>query len=279
MTRRWPVALIVVAALAACLPATAEAKPRSETRTEAELTATLSWDETRRRQSNLRLSIAQGGIVLHDAAIRPRSRTTPLTLYRPGRSLKVRDLDGDGEAEVLVDLYTEGAHCCFYTEIFRFEREAPSYVRSRHDWGNGGYRLRDLDDDDPGVEIVSRDDGFAYAFASYADSAYPIRILRFTDGSLTNVTRRFRPQIRRDARRLLRRYRRTVKQRRDVRGVLAAYVADQYLLRRPSRGWRVLRRALRQHRLRDPHGGKSWPTGRRYIRALRRFLRRAGYRR
>jgi hypothetical protein len=31
----------------------------------------------------------------------------------------VRDLDGDGEPEVLVDFYWGGVHCCFYTDVYR----------------------------------------------------------------------------------------------------------------------------------------------------------------
>src|SRR5437879_464600 len=62
----------------------------------------------------------------------------------------------------------------------------------------------------------------------------------------------------------------------DVRGVLAAYVADQYLLGRPARGWALLRTALRRGELQrgvDP----LWPVGRAYVRKLRSFLARTGY--
>ena len=264
--------------MCACLPAAASGAPRSETRTAGDVTATLSWDQKGRfRQRNIRLQISQAGIVLYDAPIKGRCRRCGLSLYTPGRSLKVRDLDGDDDEEVLVDLYTRGAHCCFYTEIYRFERAQPAYIRSLHEWGNAIYRLRDLNGDDDVVEIVTRDDGFAYAFASYADSAFPLRILQFADGELDAVTPRFKRELRRDARRLLRRYKRSIRRGRDVRGVVAAYVADQYLLRTPSRGWRLVRKALRQRRLRDPYGNKTWPSGRRYVRALRKFLRRARY--
>ena len=61
----------------------------------------------------------------------------------------------------------------------------------------------------------------------------------------------------------------------DVRGILAAWLADEYLLGRGAAGWRVLERAERHGELgRKPDG---WATGRAYLRKLRAFLRRTGY--
>jgi hypothetical protein len=51
-----------------------------------------------------------------------------------------------------------------------------------------------------------------------------------------------------------------------VRGVLAAWLADQYLLGRGAAGWSVLRRAERRGEV-----------DRAYLRKLRSFLRRTGY--
>ena len=61
----------------------------------------------------------------------------------------------------------------------------------------------------------------------------------------------------------------------DVRGVLAAWQADQYLLGREDKGWLELERALKRGDLKGPDG--VWPTGRRYLRALRAFLVKTGY--
>jgi hypothetical protein len=59
----------------------------------------------------------------------------------------------------------------------------------------------------------------------------------------------------------------------DLRGFIAAYVADLYLLDRGDEAQAFLRQALARG---DLHGFDG-PTGARYITALNRFLRDNGY--
>ena len=77
-----------------------------------------------------------------------------------------------------------------------------------------------------------------------------------------------------DAKRLWRTYS-SERRDEDVRGVLAAWQADQYLLGREDAGWLELERALKRGDLQGPNG--FWPTGRRYLEALRSFLVKTGY--
>jgi hypothetical protein len=88
--------------------------------------------------------------------------------------------------------------------------------------------------------------------------------------ALRNVTRRFPRLVRADARRVLRVIR-EARRGDDMRGFVAAYVADQYLLRRGRAGLREVDRAARRGLLAET----SRTT---YRRALLRFLRRHGYR-
>ena len=60
-----------------------------------------------------------------------------------------------------------------------------------------------------------------------------------------------------------------------MRGILAAWLADQYSLGRGRAGWRVLERAVRRGEL--GHKFDGWPVGKAYLRKLRAFLRRTGY--
>jgi hypothetical protein len=60
-----------------------------------------------------------------------------------------------------------------------------------------------------------------------------------------------------------------------VRGILAAWLADQYSLGRGRAGWRFLERAERRGELgRKPD---LWPVGKAYLRKLRAFLKTTGY--
>jgi hypothetical protein len=194
----------------------------------------------------------------------------------PRKSVLVSDLDKNGEPEVIVDLFTGGAHCCSYSLIYGYSSGTGGYAQLKHQWGNVGYTLRDLGKD--GVfEFDSGDDRFAYAFTSYAESRFPPRIWRYRAGKLVDVTRRFPRVVRADARRLIRALPGYRRQRLDVRGFLAAYQADNYLLgrRQAARGWRQLRAMARRGQIRPVSG--AGPSGRRYLKSLLRFLRRLGY--
>ena len=98
----------------------------------------------------------------------------------------------------MLDLYGGGAHCCWYTQIYRYSPETKHYAALVHVWGNFGYVLADLDHDGA-LELVTRDDRFSYVFASFADSRWPVQILRYRDGKPTAATTSYRSEIGRDA--------------------------------------------------------------------------------
>ena len=125
------------------------------------------------------------------------------------------------------------------------------------------------------IEFRSADKRFFYRFTAFAFSRAPVQIWRFETGRFKDVTRDgFRPQIRADKRHLWRAYlRHRSGQFSDVRGILAAWLADKYLLHRGAAGWRVLHRIEGRGEL----TGEFGPTGNRYLEKLRRFLVRTGY--
>jgi hypothetical protein len=196
----------------------------------------------------------------------------PARAYLGEDSIRLRDADADGDPDVIVELYTGGAHCCWYTLVYSFDAPANRYRRGSALWGYP-YRLRDFDHDDV-LEFQTFDGRFDYVFACYACSAPPIQIWHFRDGQFRDVTRRFPTIVARNAQRNYRRYRRAG---RLGRGLLASYVADECLLHRCRRGFQAVNRAYRRGDLRKQGQYDPWPSGKRYIRVLRRFLRRTGY--
>jgi hypothetical protein len=62
-----------------------------------------------------------------------------------------------------------------------------------------------------------------------------------------------------------------------VRGFLAAYAADKYLLGQGETAFDLIYTAYRRGDL-GPTGGDTSPSGKRYISALRKHLRKTGYR-
>ena len=75
--------------------------------------AELSFREVDRQYADVLLRIYRAGkLRFQGAPAGCKGRERPPASARP---VTVRDLDGDGEPEVLVDLYSGGAHCCTYT--------------------------------------------------------------------------------------------------------------------------------------------------------------------
>jgi subtilisin-like proprotein convertase family protein len=242
------------------------------------VSADLSYRETHGSYSDLRVAIRRHGrvafsdavarVACHDCAV------SGLSAIFNSHPLTIRDLDGDGEPEVLVDLYTGGAHCCFYTVVFRWDGQR--YRGSPILWGDPGYELRDLNHDGR-PELVTADDRFAYTFTYYAASALPIRILHYDHGRFVDATGEFPALVRSEAAELRSEYLKTRGPDADVRGILAAYLADEYRLGRSAEGWQLVDEAYRRGDVSTPRVDAIWPAGQKYLTALRSFLAKSGY--
>ena len=230
--------------------------------------------------SDPRVRISRGGTQLFSETVPPIDRRYGNGVYGDTSSFTLRDLDGDREPEVMVELNWNGAHCCAWSRVYRYARSRGTYVPAVHFWGDDAAspRLHDLNGDGR-PEFRSVDARFAYAFASYAGSVFPIQIWSYRRGRFRDVTRRFPAEIRRDAGKLWRLYlRERRKEDETVRGILPAWAAEEYLLGRGAEVWPTLAQAARQGYLdcrtgcfaepRDPHA---------YIRKVRAFLRTTGY--
>ncbi|MGB3492895.1 MAG: PPC domain-containing protein [Elainellaceae cyanobacterium] len=201
--------------------------------------AEYSDDEDEFCSVNPRLRIIRDGEVAFDQEL-----TTEVGFCRQdSEKFEIRDLDGDDEPEVILDFYSGGAHCCWFSQIFDYDPAQGQYVSVEHFWGNmGGFQLDDLDDD--GVpEFTSADDRFAYAFTSFAGSAFPPQFWQYRDGEMVDVTREFPDEVYAEAVRLWNRYTSIQDEASngDLKGVLAAYLATKYLLDQSAEGWNLVR--------------------------------------
>lgn len=229
--------------------------------------------------TNLRIRISRGREQLFSEAVPPHPRDKTHAAQPAGwgykRSVAIRDLDGDGDAEVILELFWGGAHCCFWSRIYRFGVAHSTYAPVNHFWGNSRHRLQDLNDDGR-PEFVSSDDRFAYAFTDYASSVEPIQLWSYDHGEFREITRSYPRRIARDAAQLWRLYL-SHRGTRSVRGILAAWAADQYMLGRSRTVDQALAQALRRDELAST-GFSDWPTSpRAYVRELKKFLKRTGY--
>jgi hypothetical protein len=252
----------------------AAATPKREVVQLGNLRAQLTYkqgpeDDYANRFTDLKVSISLAGR-------RAFSETVKRGLWPEGigerKSISIRNLEGDAEPEVVVGIYTGGANCCVVTYVC--DRAGDSFRRYQHDWGRGSYRIVNYDGDG-GVELRGYDARFQCRFASCAATPAPVTIRKFDDGRFLDVSRSFRAPILVAARRLWRLYLRHRRDREiEVRGVLAAWVAEQYLLGNGASGWAALRAAQRRGEL--DHGGPGTSTTV-FLRQLRSFLVRTGY--
>jgi hypothetical protein len=268
--------LALVSALAALSAVAATPASAAEfSASNGSVAARLTFDQPSEIEyTNLHLAVTRAGAPAFDAAVTvpecPEPLCRPSGFPAGSSALSLRDLDGDGEPEVLVDEFTGGAHCCSVTWILRWD--GTTYTAVTRNWADPGYRLEDIDGD--GVpEFRTADPRFAYAFTAYAFSGFPVMIVAYRQGVFRDVTRRHKALVERDARRQLREYRKRRGGKLSL-GVLAAWTADQYLLGRRRAAHRFLDAERRAGRLRSPQGWKSKGA---YIRQLERRLRAWGY--
>jgi hypothetical protein len=231
--------------------------------------------------TGVRLSIARGGEVAFSGGLRPcRFGCAPddPTGARVAE-LHLADLDGDGEAEVLVDRSDGFTPCCtLETAILRRDAATGGYGEIDRHWGEN-YRVADLDRDHH-AELVSGDLRFYERFAPrVAGFQLPVKILQLRGPVLVDVTRAHRANVRRHTRSLARLIRATdaiVDGRRPgdrpiarvaLRPQLAAYAAEERLLGRRRVGDERVAREVARGRV---------TAG--FRRSLMRFLGRMGYR-
>jgi hypothetical protein len=188
----------------------------------------------------------------------------------------VLDLEHDGQPDVILDLYSGGAHCCFIEHVFSFDPGTMTYAETQRDFGDPGERIVHLGHNGQ-YEFLTADDSFAYEFTDFAASGLPIQILTFSNRHFANVTRHYPNLIRRDANLWLRAFKAMAKQHyQDSVGVIAAWAADEEELGHAKLVNTYLAQQAKLGHLNSPLAPEE-PGGTKFIAKLQRFLRTHGY--
>jgi serine protease Do len=104
------------------------------------------------------------------------------------------------QKQLLFTRFTGGAHCCTQTWIVTQPRGDQAWVLVETPMlDSSGYRIEDVDGDG-GLELLSVDNDFLYAFDSYAASFAPLRIQQLRGEKLIDVSQAlsFQSQLWRD---------------------------------------------------------------------------------
>lgn len=274
--RRLLITALVLAASALLAPA---ALATTQTATSGAVTATFTFTGQFPSFSGLQLTIAQSGSVRYDQPVSSKwcgSMCAPMATSGTASSVHVIDLDHTGQPNVVLDLYTGGAHCCSIEQVFTFDPASSTYTRVERDFGDPGARIQDLNHDGH-FEFVTADDAFAYAFTDFAASGMPLQILAFSGSRFSDVTGQFPALIRKDAANWLKAFKSEARQHYpDTVGLIAAWAADEYRLGKVAAANRFLHKQARAGHLNSPLG-RSVAQGRKFVTRLQKFLRRHGY--
>jgi hypothetical protein len=270
-----------VAAIALSLVTFAGALPASAATyhaSQGDVTATLTYRGSYNNTRDMMLTITKSGVVVSRGAVTAAMCaslcwSSSASGTASGSPVRVVRLEA-GSPDVVLGLFSGGAHCCFVDEIF-VPSTSGSYVKTELNLGDPGAMIEKL----PGAKwpvVVTADDTFAYAFTDFAASGLPIKILQLSGHKMLNVTRLYPSQIRADARRLLGAfYQQKSDQYADSVGIIAAWTADEYLLGRAPEADQFLHQQAAAGHL----NGLLTPSlkGTTFIGQLQKFLQREGY--
>jgi hypothetical protein len=251
----------------------------TQTAQSGNVTATFTFSGKYPNFTGLHLSIAQGGTVLYDQPVVSKlcgKFCAPGSTSAKVSSVHVLDLEHDAQPDVVLDLYSGGAHCCFIEQVFSFDPGTMTYGMTQHDFGDPGAQIVDLGHDGR-FEFLTADDSFAYEFTDFAASGLPIQILTFSGGHFLNVTRQYPKLIAKDAARWMKAFNSMARQHySDSVGVVAAWAADEQLLGHGKLVNGFLARQLKAGHLNSALSPTE-PGGAKFVARLRKFLRTHGY--
>ncbi|HEY4895430.1 MAG TPA: hypothetical protein VII01_05010 [Solirubrobacteraceae bacterium] len=259
-----------------CASARAEVKSVEE----APVRVTFSYDvnpppaaNSEPPYSNELLTIQRAGQTVFEGA--PASSICPRVEYpcwvTDSSPVRVLSLDGAVEPEVLLSLYTGGAHCCSVVQVLHYEPSTGSYSSVTQNFGDAGFLIQTLDGQ---LVFRSADARFDYRYTANAYSGLPLQYWSYSPAGFADVTKSFPAQVRSDARSWWHRYMAIRDQHTGYElGFIAAWAADEYRLGHARRANRIMLGEAAHHRLNGLGGLRRYA----FVRNLMHVLPALGY--
>jgi hypothetical protein len=238
---------------------------------------------------NPRLRVTVGGRLLLDEVVVPSkalatsgfqvTQVIPWSIGPTSRSaaaaptvpLCLARFTGSDLPAVLLGLDAGGAHCCLAVRAIPLGPTAAG-APVDIDLGNPGAAVEAYDGR---AVIVTADNRFAYAFASYAASGMPVMVYEVGGGKFVDTTLRYPDLITQDATTWWNAFNDPQNAGNGL-GLLAPWVADQCELGQSTHAWATVAQLNAQGKLTEPTGDTG-PSGAAYVTALHAFLVKYGY--
>jgi hypothetical protein len=259
----------LIALMSLSMAAVAWAKLTTQTASSGATSATFTFTGAAPTVKNPRLRIVHAGQQLYDAPV-----FSSLCGHGcgpgafSGSSVRVADIESNGQPDVILSLFSGGANCCFIEQVFSLDSGTMTYVKTEQDFASAGAKLERIAGR---WRFRSSDPSFECAFTDCADSGSPLQIWKFSAHKFVDATRGYKSRIRADAASWLRAFKHHL---RNGVGLIAPWAADQELLGHNALVQSTLSAYAAKHELRAAIGDS---TGPRFIRQLNRLLRKLGY--
>jgi hypothetical protein len=240
------------------------------------ISATFSYDGGSNesgfaRQADLNLTITRGGTVVYQAPITSEQCPEGCEGAYETPDVHIVSLEGSGEPDVVLELWSGGASCCYLDQIFSYKAGSP-YTIFKHVFGRTRPTLIQLGPSGT-IGLTGSDERFEGAFTDDGASGRPLQLWTFADGHLTDVTRHYPSLISKAAVKQWGSFRHAPRD--DDVGFMAGWAADELMLGRRSLVRTTLARELHAGRLRGPP--IVGVSGSRFVHNLKTKLREWGY--
>ena len=240
----------------------------------AGLQAVFSYQGTPPTVHGAHLRISAGSRVVYSQPVVAKTcgrQCGPADPGRSGHSVGIAALQPRAPANVILELYSGGANCCFIDQVFSYDPTTKTFVKTEHDFADAGALIKPIGPHHR-LEFRSADGAFKYTFTDGADSGEPIQIWQFADRAFTDVTRSYPGLIGKDAARWFKLF---VDHESNGVGLIAAWAADEELLGHDALVQSVLAKQAAAGHLRS--GPSDTPSGQAFITKLNALLVQLGY--
>lgn len=191
----------------------------------------------------MQIKIERNGELISENVISMASLLNPgVKTVKTGRVLdfKILDLDNDKEPEVLVDvlLNADNNVKTYASVIYRYSPIKKEYRSLQQKWGVIPYQLQTESVEAP--IFITYDQRFSQEFQSYTSEQLPLQIFQYRSGEWQNITQQYSERLEEHNQALLQEISKRRRLKQDLKGVLAAYLAQQYLLDQADAGWKIV---------------------------------------
>ncbi|MCL4458008.1 MAG: hypothetical protein M1147_03285 [Nitrospirae bacterium] len=101
------------------------------------------------------------------------------------KGVNLSDITGDGIPDLIISVWSGGAHCCYSTTIFSLGEQFKKIVRL--EGKHTSFDIKDIDNDNV-YELVGHDWTFEYWQSSFAGSPAPEIVLKYKNGNYVIAT-------------------------------------------------------------------------------------------